>query len=193
MSSFIKSLQSCDYIKPTILCRGWRAGCGKQEPRFQNQTGLGWKSDSSHGGLHFLSEPQFPHLSIQVERAILNGPPHNASSPGAIQGTTTRSFELLTTSKAREMGTRSASAPRALFQKLSEPPWLSFGPQLSSNGAKHHTQDPRSQTYHLGWAQVSREVLGWIAYCFPSLCLPGLSKMLEAYSTGDTHSKSATH
>lgn len=42
----------------------WLAGrVGKQEPRFQNQTGLGWKSDSSHSGLHFLSEPQFPHLS----------------------------------------------------------------------------------------------------------------------------------
>lgn len=132
----------------------------------------------------------FPTCQIKVEREVLGVPPHKASSRSGHRCSVFFNTQVMKRSPQARRERRHLCTP-SRFSSCQHPVTGSR-PRLLSGGIKHHTQDPRSQTYHLGWARAFLEVLGWIAYCCPSLCLPGLPKMLEAYGTGDTHSKSAT-
>lgn len=114
-------MQSCDYIKPTILCRGWRAGWVSKSLGFRIR--LAWVGNLTLPIADYISlvSLSFPTCQIQVERAILSGPPHNASSPGATQGSTTQSFELLTRRRRERRAPGAPLYPVPCFKNCQHP------------------------------------------------------------------------
>lgn len=98
-------------------------------------------------------------------------------------------MKVFTTSGVREASIRDSVYPPLCSSNDQHPQHPIFA--LGSPGIKLSIA-PKKQTYHLSRAEASLAVPGWIACCSPFLQLPGLSKMLEACGTGDTHGASTT-